>query len=202
MVSKLGWQTIVSDFESHWVLHNSGLMLINFFLFYFIFNLILTLCSSVVGREMVPLLLTNTDSKTITIKEGEKLGYTCQLKITKQIRVSKDYERKMETSSPEIKEEDLIVPERYKDDIRKLLKANGDVIANTDKELGQTGTVQMKIDATDHPTIRLRPYRTPIHKRKLVEETVNEMLDSGIIEGSRFPWSFLNSYRGKESWRT
>ena len=52
----------------------------------------------------------------------------------------------METSISEIKEEDLIMPERYKDEIRKLLKANRDVIANTDKELEQTGTVQMKID--------------------------------------------------------
>ena len=145
-----------------------------------------TLCSSVVeGREMVPLLLVNTANKTITIKEGEELGCTCPLKITKQMRVSKDYERKMETSSPEIKEEDLIVSERCKDEIRKLLKANWDVIANTDKEVGQTGTVQMKIDTGDHPPIRLRPYRTPIHKRKLFEETVNEIL--GNIERSRPP---------------
>ena len=35
----------------------------------------------------------------------------------------------------------------------------------TDKELGQTKTVKMRID-----------------KRKLVEEAVNEMMDSGIIE--------------------
>ena len=47
----------------------------------------------------------------------------------------------------------------------------------------------MKMDTGDHPPIRLRPYRTPIHKRKLAEEAVNEMLDSGIIE--RSPWSFL-----------
>lgn len=100
------------------------------------------------------------------------------------MRISKKYGRRVETSSPEIKE-DLIVPERYKDE--KLLEANQDVVANTDKELGQ---VQMKIDTGDYPPIRLKPYRTPIHKRKLVEEEVNEMLDSGLIERSRFPWSF------------
>lgn len=83
------------------------------------------------------------------------------------------------------------MPERYKDEIRKLLEANRDVVANTDKELGQTETVHMKIDSGDHLPIRLMPYRTPIHKRKLVEEAVSEMLDSGVIERSRPPpWSF------------
>ena len=97
-----------------------------------------TLCSSVVeGKETLPLFLTDTASKTITIKQGEELGYTCLLKIMKQVRVSKDYGRKIEASSPEIKEEDLIVPERYKNEIRRLLKVNEDVIANTEKELGQ-----------------------------------------------------------------
>lgn len=43
-----------------------------------------TLCSSVVeGMEMVPLLLANTANKTITIKQGEELGYACPVKIMK-----------------------------------------------------------------------------------------------------------------------
>ena len=77
---------------------------------------------------------------------------------------------------PEINEEDLIGPDRCKDEIRRPLKAN------TAKELRQTGTVLMKI--------RLRAYRTPINNRKLVEEAVNEMLDSGVIERSRSLRSF------------
>ena len=60
----------------------------------------------------------------------------------------------------------------------------------TDKELEQTKTVEMRIDTGDHPPIKLRPYRTPIHKRKLVEEAVNEMMDSGMIERSKSPWNF------------
>ena len=48
----------------------------------------------------------------------------------------------------------------------------------------------MKIDTGDHPPIRLRPYRTPVHKRGVVEEAVKDMLDAGIIERSKSPWSF------------
>ncbi len=50
--------------------------------------------------------------------------------------------------------------------------------------------MEMRIDTGDHPPIKLRPYRAPIHKRKLVEEAVNEMMNSGMIERSKSPWSF------------
>ena len=48
----------------------------------------------------------------------------------------------------------------------------------------------MKINTGDHPPIRLKPYRTPLHKRKLVEGAVKNMLGAGIIERSVSPWSF------------
>lgn len=102
------------------------------------------------------------------------------------------------TEISELRDEDITVPECYRRELRGLLSRNREVIAMTDKELGQTETVEMRIDTGDHPPIKLRPYRTPIHKRKLVEEAVNEMMDSGIIERSKSPWSFP---RGKERWR-
>lgn len=71
-----------------------------------------------------------------------------------------------------------------------MLNGNREVIAITDKELGQTETIEMKIDTDNHPPIKLRPYRTPFHKRKFVEDAVNEMMESGIIERSKSPWSF------------
>ena len=60
----------------------------------------------------------------------------------------------------------------------------------TDKELEQTKMMEMRIDTGDHPPIKLRPYSTPIHKRKLVEEALNEMMDLGMIERSKSHWSF------------
>lgn len=60
-----------------------------------------------------------------------------------------------------------------------LLRANRDVVA---KELGQTYTVKMKIDMFDHP-LQLKPYRTSIHKRFLMEQAVKDMLKTGMIGG-------------------
>ena len=68
-----------------------------------------------------------------------------------------------------------------------MLISNREVIAMIDKELGQTKTVEMRIDNGDYPPIKLRPYRIPIHKRKFVEEAVNETMDSEMIERSKSP---------------
>lgn len=56
--------------------------------------------------------------------------------------------------------------------------------------MGQTKTVTMKIDTEEHLTLKLRQYRAQLHKRELVEQAVQEILDAGIIERSQSPWSF------------
>lgn len=60
-------------------------------------------------------------------------------------------------------------------------------MAYSDRKLGKTHTSRMKFDICDYAPIKLSPYRTPIHKRPLVEETVKDMLISGIVESL---WSF------------
>lgn len=47
----------------------------------------------------------------------------------------------------------------------------------------------MKIDIGSHAPIKLKPYKTPLHKRPL--EAVMDMLESGIIERSGSLCSFL-----------
>lgn len=74
------------------------------------------------------------------------------------------------------------------------------MVTNSDKELGQTHTVKMKIDTGDHPPIMLRPYRTHIHKRPLVEEAVRDMLETGM---TKIEVSLELSYSGgrQKRWR-
>ena len=71
----------------------------------------------------------------------------------------------------------------------KVIIENRNVVANSDKELGQTQSVRMKINTGDHPPIRLKPYQTPLHKWELVEGAVKDMLRAGV-ERSVSPWSF------------
>ena len=36
----------------------------------------------------------------------------------------------------------------------------------------------------------MRPYRTPIKNREVIDKAINEMLDADVIIRSRSPWSF------------
>ena len=36
----------------------------------------------------------------------------------------------------------------------------------------------------------MRPYRTPIKNREVIDKAINEMIDADVIRRSRSPWSF------------
>lgn len=57
------------------------------------------------------------------------------------------------------------------------------MIADTDGDLGQIYTV-MKINMDNHLPIVLRLYWTPLHKGKLAQEAVRDVLEARIIEHS------------------
>ena len=147
-----------------------------------------SLCEAVVkGSEVIPLILTNTANKTVKVQRGEEVGRALCVRGVDRVRTDSGI-REGEVSP--VRREDITVPEEFRDRIERLLRANRLVVANSDRELGQTETVKMKIDTGTHSPIKMRPYRTPIHKRKVVEEAVREMQDAGIVERSRSPWSF------------
>lgn len=72
--------------------------------------------------------------------------------------------------------------EKFKARIEQSLIINGDVMANSDKELGQTRTMKTRNDTGGQAPINLRSYSTPIHKRPLVEEAVKTMILLEIVE--------------------
>ena len=85
---------------------------------------------------------------------------------------------------------DLDVPKRYRSKIEKLIIKNHDLFANKDSELGKTETVKMQIDVGNSKPIRMKPYRTPIKIREVVDKAIDEMLYADVIKRSRSPWSF------------
>ncbi len=85
---------------------------------------------------------------------------------------------------------DLQAPPTCKDRLQKLISENADLFANKDSELGHTDAVRMQIDTQGDAPIRLRPYRAPINKRKVIDEAIDEMLSANIVRRSRSPWCF------------
>ena len=85
---------------------------------------------------------------------------------------------------------DLDVPEEYRSRIEKLVLQNKDLFASKDSELGHTKTVKMQIDVGNNDPIKMRPYRTPIKNREVIDKAIDEMFDADVIRRSRSPWSF------------
>ena len=48
----------------------------------------------------------------------------------------------------------------------------------------------MQIDIGKNVAIKMKPYRTPIKNREVIDKAINEMLDADVIKRSRSPWSF------------
>ena len=85
---------------------------------------------------------------------------------------------------------DLDVSSEYRPQIEKLVKMNCDLFASNDSELGHTDVVKMKIDTGDAKPIKMRPYRTPLKNREVIDKALEEMLEAKVIRRSNSPWSF------------
>jgi len=48
----------------------------------------------------------------------------------------------------------------------------------------------MKIDTGNHRPIKNRPYRTPLNKRQVINQAIDEMLEAKVIERFQSPWTF------------
>lgn len=82
----------------------------------------------------------------------------------------------------------------YKDKgcILQSKKDNRHVIDDSKADLGQIKTVEITIDTSNHLPIKLRLNQTPLHKHKLVQEAVGDMLEEGIMERFTSSWRTLN----------
>ncbi|CAC5412399.1 unnamed protein product [Mytilus coruscus] len=86
-------------------------------------------------------------------------------------------------------ESEISVPQEFKKYILRKIRDNEDIFATSDKDLGCTDTVQMTIDTGDHPPIKLKPYRPPLNQRKIIDKTIEEVLEANIIRKSRSAWA-------------
>lgn len=136
----------------------------------------------------IPVLVVNNTNKTMRVFRHGVLAKIESLVDQNVAEVSSVLRGKRSDNKLDLK--DLHVAEESRPLIETLISRNSDLFASKDSELGHTETVKMKIDTGNSEPIKLRPYRTPLNNRKVIDETVEEMLDANIIRRSRSPWSF------------
>ena len=135
-------------------------------------------------------LISNRTSRTFRVKRGSVIGKLERLKEENIVNsVRETGEEKGKAGDDWL--DDLSVPGDFEGGVKKLVTENRDLFAQTDAELGHTDTVKMKLDTGEHPPIKMKPYRTPLNKRAVIDNAVDEMLEAGgIIRRSQSPWSF------------
>ena len=71
----------------------------------------------------------------------------------------------------------------------QVIGENRDVFYEAGRPFGQCPLTEVTFNTGDHPPIRQRPYRTPLAKRKIVDECIDQMLRDGVIVPSNSPWA-------------
>lgn len=136
----------------------------------------------------IPLLIVNNTNKTYRLHRHGLVAKVHSVNDSNILDISSVIKNQKQEFNLNL--QDLNVPDEHRPDIEKLIKENHDLFANKDSELGQTDTVKMKIDTGNTQPIKLKPYRTPINNRKIIDQAIDEMLEADIIQRSRSPWSF------------
>ena len=164
----------ISQIDRGFIVNQPGLQIIN-------------TVSTLAHDRSLPLLIVNNTNKFIKIYRHGLLA-----KITGiQNNVSTvNSVIKNNHSKDKLNLNDLDVPQQYRSKIEKLVLQNQDLFANKDSELGHTETVKMQVDVGNNEPIKMRPYRTPIKNREVIDKAIDEMLDADVIRRSRSPWSF------------
>ena len=74
-------------------------------------------------------------------------------------------------------------------ELRCLLSNYRDIFALKYEPLGRTGLVKHEIQIGTAKPIRQAPRRTPMHQVDMVEKTMEEMREAGVIKPSQSPWA-------------
>ncbi|CAG2224304.1 unnamed protein product [Mytilus edulis] len=134
----------------------------------------------------MPVLIVNTTNRTYKFRRGIAIGRASPVLEENVVSLESTQEH---SEIENVFETDLNVPDVHRGRVLQLLNNNRDVFAFKDTELGQTDTVKMRIDTGDNPPVKLKPYRTPLHKREIVNKAITDMLEANIIRRSNSNYS-------------
>ena len=126
--------------------------------------------STLTKDRSIPILIVNSTNKFIKNHRHGLLARISRiqesnLKTINMVIQSEDQDNKIDLK-------ELDVPDKYWPKTENLILKNQDLFASKDTELGHIDTVKMKIDTGKNDPIKMRPYRTPLKSREVIDKVL------------------------------
>lgn len=152
--------------------------------------------SRIKRKQAFPFLVTNNTNRHVRLRKGNVIGQLEE--VRNPIEPIQSTMRREPTTPSKVRKVnvintstgDPIAKDQWHQQLDALIERNADLFATNDLELGETKTTNMRINTGNHPPIRLKPYRTALRQREVVDQAVDDMLAANIIKPSKSPWSF------------
>ena len=129
-------------------------------------------------RGWFPMIVCNETGKHFTLKRGNVIGRIEAIKSEEMQTVDTGTEPALAGFNAIRKtvDNELNAPDEYKRALEELTNEFRDIFAESDMEMGQTQAMKASIDTGDKAPIRLRPYRTVLNYRNIVDDAIDSML--------------------------
>lgn len=148
------------------------------------------LCDGSKGE--VPVRLINVNDREVHVSAHTVVGDYLPVQVIEETEKLRTI--KQTTSSPwnpRVAYPDLPseLTEEEKERFYALLEKYGDLFAGDSYEISSTTMTKHHIVTGDHPPIKQRPRRAPLHLNKVIKDEIDKMLEKKIIEPSTSPWA-------------
>ena len=155
-----------------------------------------------VGRTMVKangssfrVLMANLSEDAVKMEAGLDIGACEPAEVMNSTNTNPGVEDREHTDHLPYHMRDLMeragakLSDKEKEQVRGLLLEYSDVFSSSDSDLGRTSLAEHHIDTGDHRPVKLPLRRIPVSKREEADKMVQEMIQQGLIEESKSPWS-------------
>ncbi|UYV77192.1 K02A2.6-like [Cordylochernes scorpioides] len=146
------------------------------------------------GRAV--LWVTNSTHQSQVIPSDMKIGTMQDLEVgsISNLEACSEIAGKDEVTSPDVREclismisTDL--EETKKNRLLTCLNEFSDIFDFEKKSFPVSGEIKHKIDTSDYPPVRQRPYRVSPAERRVIQSEVEKMMETKIIRPSSSPWA-------------
>lgn len=144
--------------------------------------------------KIITVSVINASDQDVKLEKGAIVGNVCMGEIISTVDASESNQelQEIDTSIAEKIDEMNIndqLSDQQKQKVKQLIKKFYYVFQWSEYDTGQTNLTEHEIRMNEAVPIKQKPYRLPQAAQEEIEKQVNTMLEKGIIEESRSPWS-------------